>query len=837
MFALTIKEFFARKLRLLTTAFAVVLGVAFMAGTIVFSDTVGATFDSALAEANRGVDAYVRVPSAIHLYYGQPGPRFDTAVVEKISSVDGVADIALRINGYAQVVGRDGKPVGDVSKNPAFGLNWITTDTLNPYHLASGHEPGNDGEIVIDKASADKAGYQPGDTATVLTQAAPREFTIAGIARFGKTDSPAGATAVLFTDRVAAELLATPGQADALAITADPGVSQTTLAADVQRAVGSDLEVITGKELISQEQKTLASVFAGFNSAMLVFALIAVFVGAFIINNTFSITVAQRTREMAMLRAIGASGRQVKRSVLLEGATIGSLASAVGLATGVGMASGLRVLLNALGLDIPDGPTVITPKALISSFLVGFVVTVVSAWLPARRAARIAPLAALREVNVDHSATSRRRAVLGTVFTTGGVALVAAGLTAKNLWRVGLGALAVFTGVVVLAPILAGPVARLFGVPLRLRKVSGELATRNAMRNPKRTARTAASLMIGVALVGFITIFAASAKSSVAGSLATDYSGTHIIQTGMGDDPGAGFSPKLADALRTTPGVRTVAEARLAAAVIDGEPDETLYAFETRTIGELFKLGDVQGDVSNLGADGIAISATRATDKHWSIGSTVPLTLSTGETTLVVRAIYSGSADWLSPQFVDLAAFRATKGDGLDAKVFVSGDEHAIKQAAAPYSAAEVLDKKAFVHSVNAQIDTVLALFYAMLALAVIIALLGIANTMALSIFERTRELGLLRAVGMGRRQVRSVVRWESIIIAVFGTTLGLTIGAFFGWVVVRAMSEQGIDTLTIPFGSLAAVTLIAGFAGALAAVIPARRAARLDILQALATA
>lgn len=836
MFTLTVKELFARKLRLLTTAFAVLLGVAFMAGTMVFTDTNKATFDSALADANHGVDAYVRVPSAIAIGYGESGPRLDASLADKVTTIDGVDEVALRINGYAQVVGRDGKPVGDLAKNPAFATNWVTIDELNPYHLASGTAPANDGEIVIDKASADKAGYQPGDTATVLTKGAPRQFTISGIARFGSADSPAGATAVLFTDHVAQELLATPGEADAVVVTGDPGVSQADLAAAVQAAVGNDVEVITGDQLIDEEQTSLRSVFAGFNTMMVIFALVAVFVGAFIINNTFSITVAQRTREMAMLRALGASGRQVKRAVLAEAATIGALASAAGLVAGIGIASGLKALMGLFGVDIPDGPTVITSKAMISSFLVGLGVTVLSAWLPARRAARIAPLAALREVNVDRSATSRRRAVLGVLTVVAGGVLVAAGLAAENLSLVGVGALAAFMGVAVLGPVLARPAARLFGIPLRLRGVSGEVATRNAGRNPKRTARTAAALMIGVALVGFITIFAASTKSSIAGSLARDYTGTHIVQTGGENTPGAGLSPKVAEQLRMTPGVDAVAEARKSPAIIDGVADETLYAFDAASIGRLFNLGDVQGDLTALGADGIAISADKATEKGWTIGSQVTVTLSSGPTTLTVKSIYSGATDWLSSQFVDLAAFRATVGDGLDTQVYVSGQEQAIKDVVAPYSAAEVLDKEAFLRSVSGQIDAILGLFYAMLALAVIIALLGIANTMALSIFERTRELGLLRAVGMGRRQVRSVVRWESIIIAVFGTGLGLTIGAFLGWVVVRAMAEQGIDTLTVPVTSLAIITVIAGLAGAVAAVIPARRAANLDILRALVT-
>jgi putative ABC transport system permease protein len=835
MFKLTIKELGARKLRLLTTSLAVLLGVAFMAGTLVFTDTVGATFDAALADANEGVDAYVRTPSEIDLGYGEPGPRLDGSLADTVASVDGVDDVALRINGYAQVVGPDGQPVGDASKNPAFGSNWVTVDDLNPYELSSGDAPAGDDEIVIDKASAQKAGYEPGDMATVLTKGEPRQFTIAGIATFGTADSPAGATAVLFTDAAAQQLLAAPHEADAIAVTADDGVSQGDVAARIRAAVGNDVEVITGAALVAEDQASLAADFAAFDTMLLMFALVAVFVGAFTINNTFSITVAQRTREMAMLRAIGASRRQVKRAVLTEAVAIGALASAGGLAAGIGVAAGLRAMLSAFGIDLPDGPIVISPAAMIASFTVGLTVTVLSAWLPARRAARIAPIAALRDVAVDRSAFSVRRAIVGSLITVAGVSSVLNGLASDALALVGLGALATLVGVSVLGPLLARPVARLFGTPLRLRGLSGEIATRNAMRNPKRTARTAASLMIGVGLVAFITVFAASVKSSTAGSLDEEFRGTHIVQAG-GFDSSSGLSPELADELRATPGVDAVAQARTSPAVVDGSVTDAFSAFDATTIDELFALGSVEGDLDALGADGIAVSTDQALEQGWTIGSTVPVTLPAGDATFVVEAIYPGGTDWVGSQFVDLEAFRAHGAEELDARVYVSGDETAITTAATDYASAEVLDKDAFLDDVNAEIDTILSLTYALLALAVVIALLGIANTLALSIFERTRELGLLRAVGMDRSQVRSSIRWEAIIVAVFGTALGLAVGTFFGWAIVRALADQGIDTLTVPVSSLTAVTVIAGIAGALAAVMPARRAAKVDVLEALVT-
>jgi putative ABC transport system permease protein len=833
MFSLTIKELAARKVRLLTTAFAVLLGVAFMAGTMVFTDTIGATYDSALAEANDGVDAYVRTPSEVDIGYGEPGPRLDASLADVVAAVPGVEQVALRINGYAQVVGRDGKPVGDIAKNPAFGTNWVTVDDLNPYVLSSGHAPANDDEIVIDKASADTAGYHPGDVATVLTKGAPRQFTIAGIARFGRNDSPAGATAVLFTDATATELLSTPGQADAIVVTADPGVSQDQLATAVRAALPTGVEVVTGATLTDEQQASLAEDIGGFATIMLVFALVAVFVAAFIINNTFSITVAQRSREMAMLRAIGASARQVKRSVLIEAGAIGAVASGIGLVAGIGVATGLRQLMSVFGFDMPEGGTVIAASSLAISFAVGVVVTMVSAWLPARRAARIAPLAALREVNVDRSGASVRRAISGLLVTGLGVAALLAGLQGEVLLS-GLGALLTLVGVAVLGPVLAGPVAKLFGIPLRLRGLSGELATRNATRNPKRMARTAASLMIGVALVGFMTVFAASAKSSFASSLETEFTGTHIVATG-GWDNTSGLSPELAEQLRRTPGVDVVSQARMSPILRDGHAD-MLNAFDTTTVGQVFRLEPVEGDLASLGADGIAVSDDEATSQGWALGSTVQVVFPGGPADFVVRAIYAGATEWVGPMLVDLDGLRAHGGDELDYRLYVSGDEAAIDHVASGYATAKVLDKDGFLDDVSGQIDTMLGLFYALLMLAVVIALLGIANTLALSIFERTRELGLLRAVGMARSQVRSTIRWESIVIALFGTTLGLGIGTFFGWAIVQAMADQGIDTLTVPTTSLLVIAAIAAVAGALAAVMPARRAARVDVLRALVT-
>jgi putative ABC transport system permease protein len=833
MFALTCKNLLAHKMRLVSTAFAVLLGVAFMAGTLVFTDTVGATFDSVLTEANDGVDAMVRAPTRVDLANGDSVERIDASTADIVRRVDGVADVALRIEGYAQIVGPDGEPVGNQDQAPALGLNWVDNQQLNPYRIVSGNPPTAPDEIVIDKASADETGYVPGDVVTVLSGGAPAEFTVSGVASFGSADSPAGASVVLFSDDTAAALLSTPGQVDGVVVTAQDGVDQQELVTALSSAVPSDLEVVTGSQLVAEDKAAFESDFGPFKMFMMVFALVAVFVGAFIINNTFSITVAQRSKEMAMLRALGASRRQILRSVVVEAAITGIIAAAAGLVVGVAVAQGLRSLISGAGIDVPSGSMVISATSMAIAFVVGVVVTVGSAVLPARRASRIRPIAALRDVAVERGSGSGRRAVIGTVVTAAGVAMLLAGLGGAGIAAVGVGALVSFIGVAVLGPVAARPAARLLGIPLRATGVSGEMATRNAMRSPKRTARTASSLMIGVALVAFITVLGASFKTSLAGSLDDTFTGTHVVDSGVFDGRG-GFSPLLADDLRATAGVDLVSEERITSALVDGAATAQFQGFDADAIGSLFDLGTVEGDLAALGADGIAVDAERAADKGWTLGSVVPVTLPTGDVDLTVRALYDNGSEWVGVQFVDVDLFDAQLPSFLDARIYAAGDEAAIESAAAAYPTADVLDKDAFFTSVSSEIDQILGIVYALLALAIVIALLGVANTLALSVFERTRELGLLRAVGMTRRQVRATIRGEAVVIALFGVAGGLGLGTFFGWAVVQALADQGIDTLTVPFLQLAVITAIAATAGALAAVLPARRAARVPVLDAL---
>jgi putative ABC transport system permease protein len=843
MFRITLKDLAARKLRLLTTSIAVLLGVAFMAGTLVLTDTIGHTFDDLFANVNAGTDAYVRGEAAFsESDMGDQRARLDASLADQIRTVDGVAVAEPSIQAYAQIVDKDGKPIGDPGMGPpTFGGNWLVDDGLNPFELAAGRAPEAADEVVIDRGSAKKAGYQVGDTATVLTQAGEQTVTIVGIATFGGADSPGGATFALFTLDAAERFLTAPGKVDAIKIVGDGGVSDEALVKRIAQVVPDKVEVLTGAQITAEDQSDIKDGLSFFNTFMLTFALISLFVGSFIIYNSFSILVAQRSRDMALLRAIGAGRRQVLGSVLLEALAVGTIASVVGLSAGVGVAVLLKGLLGALGIDIPAGGIVLSANTVVISLVAGLGVSVASALFPARRASKVAPVAAMREVALDASAGSRRRVGLGLVVTAVGAATIASGLFGDGgAPVVGLGAAVVFVGVAVLGPVIARPLSRVIGAPLpRLRGVSGQLARENAMRNPKRTSATAAALMIGVALVGFITILASSTKASINTTMDKAFTGDLVVHTD--NFAAGGLSPELAAQLKELPEVKAVTGLRATAAQVDGS-STMLYGVDPDASAEIFDLGVTAGSLHDLGKAEIAVQEDVARDHGWKLGQTVPVRFAeTGVQPLRIAVLYADK-DLAGDYFVGLPAYEANVADQFDVQVFIDladgvdvpSATKAIAAVTDQHPLAELQDRTAFKEAQGKQIDMMLNLIYALLALAVIIALLGIANTLALSIFERTRELGLLRAVGMTRGQLRTTVRWESVIIALLGTTLGLVIGTSFGWMMVRALRGEGLNTFTIPVGQLAVVVVIAGIAGVAAAILPARRAARLDVLDAI---
>jgi putative ABC transport system permease protein len=846
MLRTTLKNLGARKLRLFTTSVAVVLGVAFMAGTLVLTDTVSQSFDQLFTDANAGTDAFLRDQADVtSAEGGDQRARLPESTVAQVAEVDGVAAAEGSIFGFAQLVDADGETVGSADGMGTFAGSWSTVEELNPMQLVDGRAPadvaaGQPYEIVIDKGSADDAGLAVGDTASVLTEEGNVPATVVGVASFAGEDSPGGSSYVSFTMPAAQALVAEPGMVDGVAAVAEEGISQEELASRIATTLALDgSEVLTGDELTEEQQSDIQAGLSFFNTFLLTFAVIALFVGSFIIYNTFSILVAQRTKEMALMRALGASRRQVLGSVLAESVVVGLLASGLGVLLGIGVAIGLQGLVEAFGVDLPAGDLVVGSSTIIASVVAGLGVCVASAIFPARRASKVAPIAAMRDVAVEDPRVRPARVVVGLLVALLGGGALAAGVTGGTFAMVGLGALLVFIGIAVLGPVLAGPFAKVVGAPLPLlRGVPGRLAKENALRNPKRTATTASALMVGVALVVGITILATSAKASVNDQIDSVFTGELVIESGTFGF--GGLSPQLSDELNELPEVDAASGVRIAFTEIDGNEAE-LLGIQPETVGQMFDIGLSEGAVEDLGATEIGVLRAVAEEDGLELGDTVDVTFAeTGTQPLTVAAIYDEEQP-AGSYVIGMDAYDANVADSYDAEVYVAladgvtleQGRAAVEAAAASYPNAEVQDTEQFKDSIGAEIDGVLNMVYVLLALAIFIALLGIANTLALSIFERTREMGLLRAVGMSRRQLRTSIRWESVLVALLGTTLGLAIGTFFGWALVQAMSSEGI-TLSIPGGSLAIITVLAALAGVGAAILPARRAARMDVLEAV---
>jgi putative ABC transport system permease protein len=850
MFRVIMRGLLARKFRLLATALAVTLGVAFMAGTMVLTDTIGHTFNDLSASVYKGTDAEVRAKAAFSgpaMGGGDQRPLLSAALMQSLRQVPGVAAAEGSAMGYARLTGSNGKALGNPAAGaPTLGGNWNQVSQLNPWTLVAGHPPQAPGQVVIDKQSATTGHLRVGGMTTVLALGPPQRFRIVGIVKFGAADSPGGASVALFTMPVAQRLVTAPGKLTGILFVAKPGVSQQQLAASLRHVLPHGLESLTGATVTKEMQDSFQQAMGFFNTFMLIFAVIALLVGAFMIFNTFSITVAQRTRENGLLRALGASKRQILGTVLTEAAVVGIIASAIGLAAGVAMAAGLGALLNALGFGMPPGGLVFGARTVIVAVLAGLLVTVIAALSPARKAGKVPPVAAMQEVPAGSTGYgSRERIMVGSAVLVLGVAALFTGLfthVANQMLMVGTGALLVFFGVSILGRTVSLPLSRVIGSPLpRLRGIPGKLARENAMRNPKRTAASASALMIGVGLVGFITVLASSTTASVNKTIDHSFAGDIVIDSGAGLT--GGIDPALAQRLAALPQVSTVAGVRGGLAEILGAPEQ-IAAVDPPTIGKIFHVGSMQGSISGLGRTGIAVYKDVAAAHHLKVGSAVPVVFrDTGPQTLRVALIYGDSMAAPAPRyFMGTAAFDANFTLRYDSAVVIqkapgtstAAALSAVRAIATKYSGTSVMDQTAFKAERTKPVQQLLMLVYVLLALAILIALLGIGNTLALSIFERTRELGLMRAVGMTRRQLRATIRWESVIIALQGTVLGLLVGVFFGWALVLAMKNQGVTVFSLPVLSLVIMVVLAAVAGLVAAIMPSRRAAKLNILRAI---
>ncbi|WP_406327870.1 ABC transporter permease [Streptomyces sp. NBC_00203] len=839
----------AHKRRFAGTFLAVLLGVAFLAGTLVMGDTLRAGFDTMFGNATKGTDAVVRGADTITTPGESQGVRrpVDTGLVKTIEKTPGVAAAVPDIQGAGQLVGSDGKPIGGQGP-PTLAGNWIEDPKLNAYRLAEGRAPSKSGEVVVNRGAAKKGHLKIGNTTTLRTPD-PVKVTIVGLATFGGED---GMAQVTFTGMTQADaekyLTAKPGEAASIRVRAGPGVSQLKLVSDLTPVLPKGVEAITGQESAQENTDMISSQFLTvFTTFLLVFSGIALLVATFSIHNTFAIVVAQRTRENALLRALGASRRQITVSTLVEASVVAVTASAVGLAGGIGVAAGLQALFPAIGFPFPEGNLVISGLSMLLPLAVGIVVCLGSALLPAARAGRTAPLAALRETAVDQSGASRGRAIAGGGLAALAIALTLAGVLANtSLWLAGLGAVLALAAFVVLGPVASSTAVRVLGSPLdKLRGVTGGLARRNALRSPKRTAATASALMIGVAVVSLFTVFGASLKATMDQTVARSFAGDVAVSTPSFGAGGSGLSPKLAPAIARQPAVENAVGLGRGVAEVNGK-GRALTVTDPVTLGKVFDLGDVRGSLNDLGADGLALTRKEADKQHLTTGDTAQLAFTDGKkVNFTVRAVY-GRSELAGDYVITRAAWaphRTQDSDTLVAVSFRNGvstadGKAAVRKVAEQYGNPEVQTRDEYAQSSAGGIDMMLTLVYALLALAVLIALLGIANTLTLAIHERTRELGLLRAVGQTRAQLRAMVRWESVLVAAFGTAGGLALGAFLGWVLVKA-SDGASDSafaFALPPARLAVVALVGLAAGALAGLRPARRAARLDVLRAIAT-
>jgi putative ABC transport system permease protein len=833
MFRTSLHNLLSHKLRLALTTLAIVLGVTFVAGTLVVTNTISTYSKSLIAGLDKGVA--VEVQGSIN-----PLPAL---VLTRVRAVPGVADAVGELNRSGIALLKNGVMIGGSLEPGALGGNWISDHGLSPYRLTNGSAPVVSDDVVIDAESATTAHLRVGDVVEVAFNAsAAQTFRISGIATYGTETSEGGNAFALFTTSTAEQLLQADNTYDAIAVSAQPSVTDLQLRDRIASSLaGTAVQVQTGAAATAQTQQSAATTInQSLGTPLLVFAFISVFVGMFLIVNTFSILVAQRTRELALLRALGATRRQVFVQVITEAALTGLVASVIGFGFGVLVADAL------LHLVASAVPLAISSSALITSLLVGTVVTVIAAALPARRATRIAPVAALREAPPELHSLSRTRISSGIVLLCGGASglvltlLGASSAAGPNLAVLGLSVLVAFLAVALLAPAVVRPLAGVLGLPARLRGAPGRLAGENARRNPRRTALTASALMVGLGLVTGVAVITDSLKTSVDQAI----DGNIRAQLVVFDKGGSNFTGQVATALRGDPNLADVAEIQ-GSSVQVGNISTNIDGVAPGSIGPdlIFPMTAGASDSVATRETGIVDSTTAATLKL-HVGGTVTMTFPTGETAPIrVGGIYTPDAV-LSGFYVSAATFAPYVAPLLDS-VVLANPASGISLASADtsflhdlsgypvltgYTASQYLDYE------STQLNTFLNLIYVLLALAIVIAVVGIVNTLALSVLERTRELGLLRAVGMTRGQVREMVAWESVIIALLGAVLGLCVGAGLGIAVVSSLHAEGITATAIPGGNLLLYAAAAACFGLIAAIFPAIRASRIDVLRAVST-
>ena len=842
MFRLSLKMTLARKGRLLLTSLAIILGTSFLAGTSIFSATVNSTFDRLFTDVFRDVDAYVRSTSSVDTGFGEQRAPSPISALETILGVEGVSAAVGDMQSYARVIGKDGKPLGEDQGPPTFG-GIASSSVAGLWNTESGRLPIGPKEVMLDRTTAEAGKFAIGDTVRVNALSGTREFSLVGIANYGDISSPGGATFALFDQPTASEFLLKPGFVDAFLIQGDGTLSDEALAKAIDAALlpSDKLETLTGAQITEETTSQIKTVLGFFTTFLTAFSFIALGIGCFVIYNVFSITAAQRQRESALLRAIGASRRQVTNSLLVEAVVIGLVGSTLGFIFGIGLSQALSALLNAIGLEIPTTGLTINSSAIFSTVLVGTIITTLSAILPALRSGRVPPLAAIRETALDVVTGMTRRMIIGLVFMILGVVALVASINGAEVIFLGLGVLAVFAGVLVLGPAISKPVAMLLGKPVaRLRGITGAMSQQNAARNPKRTARTAAPVLIGVALVTSFTALAASIKSEIRESIGSSFRGDFALSVnsrGFG-----GIPTSVTDQIDQLPEVQTATGVGFIAAKV-GDESPFILVFNPKTADGLYNLEMIEGRQSDLGKDEIFIEQDKSIEKNLPVGSSVQVTLIDGRSIqLKVAGTYKNA---YGNYVVSRELFEGVATPLFDSFVYIStntnvSDENArtaISAISADLGVGTLESRTEYIDSQAAQIDQFLALIYGLLFLSVIIAIVGIIITLLLSVFERRHEIGLLRSVGMTRSQVRTMVRWESVITSLFGAVTGVLLGIVTGVVIVVSLNESGISAFTLPITSTIFILIGSFIIGVIAAVFPAWRATRTEIITAIASA
>ncbi|MFF1296778.1 MULTISPECIES: ABC transporter permease [unclassified Streptomyces] len=839
MFRTALRNVLAHKARLLMTVLAVMLGVAFVSGTLVFTSTISNAYQNSSAKGFDQVDVAVQ-PKYQESRGDRVGkaPELTQALLDETAKVDGAASAIGVVNGFTAIADKDGKLIGGGFQSQG-GNYWGDKDPRYP--LKEGAAPHGGNQVAIDSETAERAGYKVGDTVRISVDGPVLAPKITGIFTTDDGNVAAGGSLALFDTATAQTLFGKTGTYDQIDVKAASGTSQTALKAALDKALPMNLvETTTGRQLADDQAEMISASMAGLKQGLLVFAGIALFVGTFIIANTFTMLVAQRTRELALLRAVGASRRQVTRSVLIEAFVVGTIAGVTGLVAGIGIGAGLRSLMGSLGATVPDGPLIVSGGTIATALAVGVLITMLAAWLPGRRAAKIPPVAAMSSVHAQATTKSLvLRNTLGALFSGAGVAVVLAATTMEGSdgqAPMGLGAVLLIIGVFILTPLLSRPLIAAAAPVLRIFGTAGKLARQNSVRNPRRTAATASALMIGLTLITGMTVMAGSLQKSIDKMASSAIRADYVVSMANGNE----LSPDVAKELTRVDDVTEISPMRNSPSRIGGET-EYLTGVNGASFGKLTDL-KVDDGAFTVGGTRIVVDADRAEERGWKAGSSFTVAYEDGKKQkLTVAGVYEGN-EFFSGVLVDNATLTPHLPDAADMMVMVKTSDGAtsatkdkLEKALGTNPAIKVQSKQDLSDDIAQMFTLMLNMLYGLLAMAVIVAVLGVINTLAMSVFERSQEIGMLRAIGLDRKGIKRMVRLESLVISLFGGVLGIGLGVFFGWAAGELLgTRMATYELVLPWTRMGLFLLLAAAVGVLAALWPARRASRLNMLTAI---